>query len=306
MVETSASRAPGPHRKPRAGTGARIAGRRRRVRRPAGAARAGTGARIVVAGLVVGGGGLLAAWVIGHVGRLNDRIATLEVAEERAADEAREEAARADRAERAALAAAAAREQAETEAETAQEQAAAAQRHAADAEALSLAAQAEARRVQEEAEATRQAAEAEMNRLNDALGRIAETRRTALGLVMNLDEGSLKFDFDRADLRPASRETLSRIAGILFTAEDFAITITGHTDARGDAEYNQRLSERRARAVADYLIEAGLSSARFTVEGLGKAYPLDTADTDEAHARNRRVELGIVNARIIDPREVEP
>ena len=283
MTRTPASRAPGPHRKPRAGTGARIA----------------------VVSLVVGGG-LLAAWLIDHLGRLNDRIATLEVARENAADEAREEAARADRAERAAREAATERERAEAEAETARQQTTEARQQTAEAQQHAAEAEAEARRVQEEAEATRRAAEAEMNRLNDALGRIAETRRTALGLVMNLDEGALKFDFDRADLRPASRETLSRIAGILFTAEDFAITITGHTDARGDAEYNRRLSERRARAVAGYLIEAGLSSARFTVEGLGKAYPLDTADTDEAHARNRRVELGIVNARIIDPREVEP
>ena len=283
MTRTPASRAPAPHRKQRAGTGARIA----------------------VVSLVVGGG-LLAVWLIDHLGRLNDRIATLEVARESAADEAREQAARADRAERAAREAATERERAEAEAETARQQTAEAQQQTAEAQQQTADAEAEARRVQEEAEATRRAAEAEMNRLNDALGRIAETRRTALGLVMNLDEGALKFDFDRADLRPASRETLSRIAGILFTAEDFAITITGHTDARGDAEYNRRLSERRARAVAGYLIEAGLSSARFTVEGLGKAYPLDTADTDEAHARNRRVELGIVNARIIDPREVEP
>ena len=283
MTRTPASRAPAPHRKPRAGTGARIA----------------------VVSLVVGGG-LLAVWLIDHLGRLNDRIATLEVARESADDEAREQAARADRAERAAREAATERERAEAEAETARQQTAEAQQQTAEAQQQTADAEAEARRVQEEAEATRRAAEAEMNRLNDALGRIAETRRTALGLVMNLDEGALKFDFDRADLRPASRETLSRIAGILFTAEDFAITITGHTDARGDAEYNRRLSERRARAVAGYLIEAGLSSARFTVEGLGKAYPLDTADTDEAHARNRRVELGIVNARIIDPREVEP
>ena len=283
MTRTPASRAPAPHRKPRAGTGARIA----------------------VVSLVVGGG-LLAVWLIDHLGRLNDRIATLEVARESADDEAREQAARADRAERAAREAATERERAEAEAETARQQTAEAQQQTAEAQQQTADAEAEALRVQEEAEATRRAAEAEMNRLNDALGRIAETRRTALGLVMNLDEGALKFDFDRADLRPASRETLSRIAGILFTAEDFAITITGHTDARGDAEYNRRLSERRARAVAGYLIEAGLSSARFTVEGLGKAYPLDTADTDEAHARNRRVELGIVNARIIDPREVEP
>ncbi len=292
MSRTRASRTPAPRRKPRAGT-----------RWP-----------IVVIGLVVGGGGgLLASWVIDRVNQLNDRIATLEVTGQRAADEAREQTTRAERAERSAREAAAAREEAEAEAETAQrvaadadQRAATALDRAANAQATSLAAQAEARRVQEEAEATRQAAEAEMNRLSEALGRIAETRRTALGLVMSLDEGYLKFDFDRADLRQESREILSRIAGILFTSEDFAITITGHTDARGDDAYNQRLSERRARAVADYLIGAGLASERFTVEGLGQALPLDTGDSDEAHARNRRVELGIVSARIIESRPTGP
>ena len=260
-----------------------------------------------------GGVGLLASWLMDHVGGLNDRIVELQVAERRAADEAREQADRADRAERSADEARAAREEAETNAETAREQAADADQRAvtaieraADAETASLQAQAEARRIREEAEAARRAAEAELNRLNDALGRIAETRRTARGVLMNLDEGSLKFDFDRAELRPESRETLALIAGILFTSEDFAITITGHTDARGGDDYNQRLSERRARAVADYLIASGLESERFTVEGLGKAHPVDTGDSDEAHARNRRVELGIVNTRIIDPREIEP
>ncbi len=292
MSKTRASRTPAPRRKPRAGT-----------RWP-----------IVVIGLVVGGGGgLLASWVIDHVNQLNDRIATLEVTGQRAADEAIEQTTRAERAERSARSAAAAREEAEAEAETAQrvaadadQRAATALERASDAQATSLAAQAEARRVQEEAEATRQAAEAEMNRLSEALGRIAETRRTALGLVMSLDEGYLKFDFDRADVRQESREILSRIPGILSTSADFAITITGHTDARGDDDYNQQLSERRARAVADYLIGAGLASERFTVEGLGKAHPLDTGDSDEAHARNRRVELGIVNARIIASRPTGP
>ncbi len=292
MATTSTSAAPGSRRRPTA-----------RTRLP-----------IVVLTMAVGGGiGLLASWLVDHIDGLNDRIATLEVAEQRAADDAREQTSRADEAERSARQARTAQEEAETDAETAREQAADADQRAAtaiaraaDVEATSLAAQADARRAQEEAEAARQAAEAEMNRLNEALGRIAETRRTGLGLVMNLDEGSLKFDFDRAALRPESRETLALIAGILFTSEDFAITITGHTDARGGDEYNQRLSERRARAVADYLIEAGLSSELFTVEGLGKSYPLDTGDSDEAHARNRRVELGIVNTRIIDPRQVEP
>ena len=252
---------------------------------------------VVVLTMAVGGGiGLLASWLIDHVDQLNERNSALEVAAQRAADEAREQSERADRAERSAREALTARERAETDADSARDEAADADQRAAiaieraaEAQATSAAAQAEARRVQQEAEATRQAAEAEMNRLNEALGRIAETRRTALGLVMSLDEGSLKFDFNRADLRPESRETLALIAGILFTSEDFTITISGHTDARGSEGYNQRLSEQRARAVADYLIEAGLAAELFTVEGLGEAYLLDTGNSDAAHARNRRV-----------------
>ena len=292
MSKTPAPGKSGPRRKPRAST-----------RLP-----------IVLASLVVGGGGgLLASWVVDHINQLNEQIATLEITGQRAADEAREQTARADLAERSARDATAAQEEAQAETETARTQAMAADQRAAmaieraaDAQATSLAAQAEARRVQEQAEATRRAAEAEMNRLSDALGRIAETRRTALGLVMNLDEGYVKFDFDQAALRQESREILSRIAGILFTSEDFAITISGHTDARGNDQYNQRLSERRAQAVADYLIEAGLARERFTVQGLGKAYPVDTGASDEAHARNRRVELGIVSARIVDSPQIEP
>ena len=136
-----------------------------------------------------------------------------------------------------------------------------------------------------------EAVDAEMNRLSEALNRIAEIRRTDLGLVMSLDGGSLEFDFDLADLRPESRETLSRIVGILFMSEDFAITVKGHTDARGSDEYSRQLSEQRAQVVADYLIGAGLASERFIVEGLGKDFPLDPGDSDEAHARNRRIEL---------------
>lgn len=263
--------------------------------------------RLPIATICLVVGGSLVGWaLIDHVNQLNERIAEAKADEQRATAEARRQAARADQAVQEAREADEARQQAEAEAETARGQSATAIELAAEAQEQSLASQAAARRAQEQAEARRQAAEAEMNRLSAALGRIAETRRTALGLVMSLDEGSLKFDFDRADLRPESRETLSLIAGILFTSDDFAITVSGHTDARGSAEYNQRLSERRARAVADYLIGAGLARERFTVEGLGKAHPLDTGDSDEAHARNRRVELGIVSARIIDPRQVGP
>jgi outer membrane protein OmpA-like peptidoglycan-associated protein len=155
-----------------------------------------------------------------------------------------------------------------------------------------------ATRAQAEAEAIRKKAEAEVNRLQQALGQIAETRRTALGLVMNLGGDHLKFEFDKADLRTEDKELLSRIAGILMTSHDYTISVNGHTDDVGSAAYNQKLSERRAQAVRDYMVKAGLPPEILSVEGHGKSLPLVPGTTDAARAKNRRVELGLVNTQI--------
>ena len=262
---------------------------------------------VLLAALAVGTAGYLANRTRQHVEQLTARIGTLEDTLEQTTAGAEAATERAAAAERSAVDAATSAaeertraEQASQDALTADARANVANRRATDAVRSSMEAQDDARRAREEAAEIGRVAEAEMNRLADALSRIADTRRTALGLVMSLDEGYLKFDFDRAELRAESREVLSRIAGILFTSTDTAITVTGHTDTRGEASYNQSLSERRAQAVADYLIGAGLPADRFTVEGLGMSQPVDTADTADAHSKNRRVELGIVSARMVD------
>ena len=256
--------------------------------------------------VVVGVGGFFANRTLDHIERLSTQVETLEETLQQTVENVEVARERAVEAERSARVAVASREQADENAELARQQAVDADRRAATAEETSSEAQAEARQALERAEEIRLVAEVEMNRLTEALGRIAETRRTALGLVMSLDEGYLRFDFDRAELRPESREVLSRIAGILFTADDFAITVSGHTDARGTEEYNRELSERRAQAVADYLIATGLSADLFTVQGLGKSQLVDPRNTDEAHSNNRRVELGIVSARIVEATQPRP
>ena len=250
--------------------------------------------------VVAGVGGFFANRTLNHIERLNTQVETLEDTLQQTVENVEAASQRAVEAERSARVAAASREQADESAELARQQAVEAERRATTAEEASNEARTAARQALERAEEIRRIAEVEMNRLAEALGRIAETRRTALGLVMSLDEGYLRFDFDRAELRPESREVLSRIAGILFTAGDLAITVSGHTDARGTEEYNRELSERRAQAVADYLAATGLSAGLFTVQGLGKSQLLDPGNTDEAHSNNRRVELGIVSARIIE------
>ncbi len=121
---------------------------------------------------------------------------------------------------------------------------------------------------------------------------------TALGLVVNLGSDYLKFEFNRAELRPEDRELLSRIAGILLTSHDYTVSVNGHTDDVGSDAYNQKLSERRAQAVRDYLVKAGLPAEILSVHGHGKSLPLVRSNTDAARAKNRRVELGIANTRI--------
>jgi outer membrane protein OmpA-like peptidoglycan-associated protein len=192
--------------------------------------------------------------------------------------------ARAIRAEENAAAAAEARVRAEKESD------------AARAEAQTSAEQ--ARAALAEAEKIRQERETDLNRLQQALGALVETRRTALGLVMNLGSESIQFDFDRADLRPQNRELLSRIAGVLLTAKGYSIYVYGHTDDVGTDEYNRGLSERRARAVRDYLVESGLDSSIMSTRGYGKSSPRVPGTSAQARAKNRRVEIGIVDVAL--------
>lgn len=134
----------------------------------------------------------------------------------------------------------------------------------------------------------------ELDRLQGALGRIADTKKTALGLVMTLDSSQIEFDFNKADLRPQNRETLARIAGVLLTFNDFGVQIFGHTDDVGSQAYNQQLSKFRAEAVKAYLTEAGVPEESMATLGMGKSAPLVEGTDPAARQRNRRVELAIV------------
>jgi outer membrane protein OmpA-like peptidoglycan-associated protein len=174
--------------------------------------------------------------------------------------------------------------QAQQQAQQAQQEAQVAQQQAADAEA--------------KAEQYRKQREAELDRLQQALGQIASTRRTAMGLVMTLGTKSIRFAFDKSTLRPEDKEVLSRIAGILSTLKGYQIYVYGYTDDIGTKEYNQKLSERRAKSVYDYLVNNGLNPNIMTTKGFGKADPLVPGDSAKARAINRRVEIGLVDSTI--------
>jgi outer membrane protein OmpA-like peptidoglycan-associated protein len=181
-----------------------------------------------------------------------------------------------------------------------------AERESAEARAEAQTSAEQARAALEEAEKIRQERENDLNRLQEALGALVETRRTALGLVMNLGSDAIQFDFDRSDLRAENRELLSRIAGVLLTARGYSVYVYGHTDDVGTEEYNRGLSERRARAVRDYLVEAGLDSAIITTRGYGKSSPRAPGASAGSRAQNRRVEIGIVDVALDVKGEARP
>jgi outer membrane protein OmpA-like peptidoglycan-associated protein len=101
----------------------------------------------------------------------------------------------------------------------------------------------------------------------------------------------INFDFDSDVIRAESRPTLDKVAAILKDKPDWAFSVEGHTDNIGGATFNQRLSERRAAAVAAYLERAGIDAGRLTSRGFGFDHPIATNDSESERAQNRRVEL---------------
>ncbi len=140
--------------------------------------------------------------------------------------------------------------------------------------------------------------EEELNHMQEALNRVVETRRTPNGMVISLPNSIFRFDFDKADLNGRNRELLSRIAGILLISKGYGLSIFGYTDDIGTAEYNQQLSLRRANAVKDYMVQAGIDSSIINVKGYGKTSPLVEGVTSEDRSKNRRVEIALTDSSI--------
>lgn len=102
------------------------------------------------------------------------------------------------------------------------------------------------------------------------------------------------FDFDRADLRNESKPDLNRGVRFLKENQGIRVEIAGHTDSVGTEAYNNRLSQQRADAVRTYLIQGGVEDARIVARGYGESQPIADNGTDEGKARNRRVEMRVV------------
>ena len=127
---------------------------------------------------------------------------------------------------------------------------------------------------------------------------------TRPGAVVDLDgceveavislEG-VHFEFDKATLTPEAMAILDKAAALLDKQQKVVVEVAGHTDSVGSEEYNQKLSERRAMSVKDYLESKGITATSLTARGYGEAQPVASNDTDAGRALNRRVELIVLS-----------
>jgi len=188
------------------------------------------------------------------------------------------------------------RAQAEADTAAAERAQAAAQAQQAQADAARAAALADQQKAEAAAaEAIRQKEE-QRQRLLNQLNQVLETKDTPRGLVVSMPD--VLFDSASYTLKPAARERLARISGIVLAYPDLRLEIEGHTDSIGSDAYNQTLSEKRAGSVRDYLMDNGVSINNVIARGLGKGNPVADNATAAGRKLNRRVEM-IVSGDVI-------
>ena len=106
-----------------------------------------------------------------------------------------------------------------------------------------------------------------------------------------LGKGRIRFESGRATIDPDSAGLLDRLVETALRCPTTTIEIAGHTDSVGEDAANQALSEKRAQAVVDYLVKAGLPANRFNAVGYGSTQPVADNESDEGKAQNRRIEF---------------
>ena len=221
---------------------------------------------------------------------LESRQRALAEADRAAADRARAEAeTAAQHAERERLAA----ERAKREADEARQAAIAQQQQlAVDADrSRQLAANADAARLKAEQD------QAELRRqLLEQFNMVLQTTETARGLIVNMSD--VLFDTGRYTLKPGAREKLAKVTGIILGHPGLKIEVEGHTDSVGGEDYNMKLSENRANAVREYLVNEGIKYESVSSRGFGKTRPVADNGTAAGRQRNRRVEL-VVSGEIL-------
>jgi len=129
----------------------------------------------------------------------------------------------------------------------------------------------------------------------------AEVERVGEGIKVTLNENTVNFDFNSANLTTLAKTNLDKLVTVLQNNPDTNINIYGHTDSIGSDAVNLRISAQRAAAVKNYFVANGISASRMFTEGLGKSSPIASNDTDAGRAKNRRVEFAITaNEKMIN------
>lgn len=136
----------------------------------------------------------------------------------------------------------------------------------------------------------RAAAEEASKKALEELAKTASVKEDERGLVITLS-GQVLFASGKASLLPASRDALDNVAAALKANPDREIIVEGHTDSVGSTSFNEDLSQRRAVAVREYLIEQGVPAEMIRARGRGEEEPVETNATAEGRANNRRVEI---------------
>jgi len=129
------------------------------------------------------------------------------------------------------------------------------------------------------------------DKIEDKLARL-QAKVTETEVTIQLP-GSILFDFDSAKIRPDAERTLTEVSQVINAYAGRPVRVDGHTDSIASDEYNQKLSEQRARSVTAWLSSHGVEAPRLQPNGLGETKPVATNDTSEGRQLNRRVEIVI-------------
>jgi len=135
--------------------------------------------------------------------------------------------------------------------------------------------------------------------LSEQLNKVLETRDSARGLIVSMSD--VLFDTGKFSLKPGAREKLAKVAGILIAYPWLNIEVGGYTDNVGGDDMNQKLSEDRAGAVRDYLVEQGVTTNSVSAKGYGNTLPVASNDNSAGRQQNRRVELVVSGDPIGSP-----
>ena len=132
--------------------------------------------------------------------------------------------------------------------------------------------------------------------LSEQLNRVLATRDSARGLIVSMSD--VLFDTGHYSLNSGAREKLAKVAGILIAYPGLYIEVGGYTDNVGGDEMNQKLSENRAGAVRDYLVQEGVGTNSVSAKGFGNTSPVASNENSSGRQENRRVEL-VVSGDVI-------